>query len=62
MLEWAGGAYDADAFDPNAVVFDNPPSDGRRRSNDRSVHRALLDPPRHLPLAVAADVMPSGFA
>jgi hypothetical protein len=24
MLEWAGGAYDPDAFDPNAVVFDNP--------------------------------------
>jgi hypothetical protein len=24
MLEWAGGAYDADAFDPSAVVFDNP--------------------------------------
>jgi len=24
MLEWAGGAYDADAFDPSAVVFDDP--------------------------------------
>lgn len=24
MLESAGGAYDADAFDPRAVVFDNP--------------------------------------
>ena len=24
MLEWAGGAYDADVFDPKAVVFDNP--------------------------------------
>ena len=24
MLEWAGGDYDADAFDPSAVVFDNP--------------------------------------
>jgi hypothetical protein len=23
MLEWAG-AYDPDAFDPKAVVFDNP--------------------------------------
>ena len=24
MIEWAGGAYDADAFDPRAVVFDDP--------------------------------------
>ena len=24
MLEWVGGTYDADAFDPKAVVFDNP--------------------------------------
>ena len=24
MLEWAGGGYDPDAFDPKAVVFDNP--------------------------------------
>ena len=24
MLEWAGGVYDPDAFDPKAVVFDNP--------------------------------------
>ena len=24
MLEWAGGTYDPDAFDPKAVVFDNP--------------------------------------
>jgi hypothetical protein len=24
MLEWAGGAYDADAFNPEAVVFENP--------------------------------------
>jgi hypothetical protein len=24
MLEWAGGAYDPDAFDPKAVVFENP--------------------------------------
>jgi len=24
MLEWAGGAFDPDAFDPEAVVFDNP--------------------------------------
>jgi Plasmid pRiA4b ORF-3-like protein len=23
-LEWAGGEYDPDAFDPNAVVFENP--------------------------------------
>ena len=23
MLEWAGGTYDPDAFDPKAVVFDN---------------------------------------
>ena len=24
ILQWAGGEYDPDAFDPNAVVFDNP--------------------------------------
>lgn len=24
MLEWVGGTYDADAFDPSAVVFDDP--------------------------------------
>jgi hypothetical protein len=24
MLEWAGGSYDPDAFDPKEVVFDNP--------------------------------------
>ena len=24
MLNWAGGAYDPDAFEPDAVVFDNP--------------------------------------
>lgn len=23
-LEWVGGEYDPDAFDPNAIVFDNP--------------------------------------
>jgi hypothetical protein len=23
-LRWAGGEYDPDAFDPNAIVFDNP--------------------------------------
>jgi hypothetical protein len=23
-LRWAGGEYDPDAFNPNAVVFDNP--------------------------------------
>jgi hypothetical protein len=24
MLEWVGGTYDADAFDPSAVVFEDP--------------------------------------
>jgi hypothetical protein len=24
MLRWAGGKYDPDAFDPGAIVFDNP--------------------------------------
>jgi hypothetical protein len=24
MLEWAGGSYDSDAFDPAAIVFDDP--------------------------------------
>jgi len=24
MLEWAGGTYNPDAFDPQSVVFDNP--------------------------------------
>jgi hypothetical protein len=24
MIEWVGGGYDADAFDPRAVVFDDP--------------------------------------
>jgi hypothetical protein len=24
MLEWSGGAYDPDIFDPARVVFDNP--------------------------------------
>jgi len=24
MIEWVGGAYDADAFDPRGVVFDDP--------------------------------------
>jgi hypothetical protein len=23
-LQWAGGKYDPEAFDPNAIVFDNP--------------------------------------
>jgi hypothetical protein len=23
-LQWAGGGYDPDAFNPNAIVFDNP--------------------------------------
>jgi hypothetical protein len=23
-LRWAGGAYDPDAFDPSAIVFENP--------------------------------------
>ena len=37
-IEWAGGAYDAAAVDPTAVVFDTPRHDGRRRSSDSSVH------------------------
>ncbi len=24
MMQWAGGGYDADAFDPEDVVFENP--------------------------------------
>ena len=24
MVEWSGGEYDPDAFDPRAVVFDDP--------------------------------------
>jgi hypothetical protein len=24
MMQWAGGNYDPDAFDPKGVVFENP--------------------------------------
>ena len=24
MLEWAGGSYDPDTFDPAAVIFEDP--------------------------------------
>jgi hypothetical protein len=30
MLRWAGGEYDPDAFNPDAVVFDNPRKRWRR--------------------------------
>ncbi len=24
MMQWAGGPFDPEAFDPNAIVFDDP--------------------------------------
>jgi hypothetical protein len=47
-------AYHPDAFDPKAVVFDNPQKRWQKAFKDNRLPEVFLNRPRHLPACVAA--------
>lgn len=57
MLQWSGGACDPNAFDPQAVVFDNPRKPGRKPSNNNARRGDATLVPRTLRWRQSLNVM-----